>query len=233
MARGASKEGGFASLRTEGEAVCPGLAARCLRMSPVDVTSNSAVPGVSLAGLSSDEAAVRLRRGDGNRAVSGSSRGYARILRTNVFNLYNTILFGIGGALLALGRYSDALISAGLGVLNAVISAVQEIRAKRQLDRLQLLERSSVLVVRDGRDIEVMAEDVVLGDVVRVRPRDQIVVDGPVLDGAVAVAASLLTGESGTQLRARGRSFCREAAASAEVDCSWPAMSVRLATPAR
>jgi cation-transporting ATPase E len=157
-----------------------------------------------LDGLSSSEAEARRRRGEGNRAVSASSRSYARILRTNVFNFYNSILFVIGGALLALGRYSDAVISVSIGLLNAVISAVQEIRAKRQLDHLQLLGRSGVVVVRDGRDTEVLPEDVVRGDVVRVRPGDQLVVDGPVLEGAVEVDESLLTGESEAQLRSQG-----------------------------
>ena len=105
----------------------------------------------STAGLSSSEAEARRRRGEGNDSVTGTSRSYARILRTNVFSLYNTILFVIGAALLAMGRYSDALISVGLGVLNAAISAVQEIRAKRQLDRLQRLSRGTCVVVSDGR----------------------------------------------------------------------------------
>ena len=156
-------------------------------------------------GLSSDEAAERLRRGEGNQAVSASSRTYGRILRTNVFNLYNSILFVIGAALLALGRYGDAVISVSIGLLNAVISAVQEIRAKRQLDRLQVLGRSTVVVLRDGRDTDVLPEEVVRGDVVRVRPGDQLVVDGPVLEGAVEVDESLLTGESEAQARAVGQ----------------------------
>ena len=167
-------------------------------------TPDSALTAVSLAGLTSREAEARRSRGEGNERVTASSRSYARILRTNVFNLYNVILFVIGGTLLVLGRYSDAVISAGLGVLNAVISAAQEMRAKRQLDQLQLLERSPVVVVRDGHDIEVPPEDVVRGDVVRVRPGDQVVVDGPVLDGAVQVAESLLTGEADAQLRTVG-----------------------------
>ena len=112
----------------------------------------------------------------------GGSRSYPTILRTNVFSFYNTILFVIGAALLGLGRYSDALISVGLGLLNAVISAAQEIRAKRKLDRLQLLDRAPVLVVRDGREVELAPDAVVRGDVLRVRPGDQIVVDGPLLD---------------------------------------------------
>ena len=157
------------------------------------------------AGLSRGEAEERLRRGEGNRAVSVSSRTYGRILRTNVFNLYNSILFVIGTALLALGRYGDAVISVAIGLLNAVISAVQEIRAKRQLDRLQVLGRSTVVVLRDGKDTDVRPEEVVRGDVVRVRPGDQLVVDGPVLIGAVEVDESLLSGESEARTRTVGQ----------------------------
>ncbi|TFV66966.1 UNVERIFIED_ORG: HAD family hydrolase [Bacillus sp. AZ43] len=154
-------------------------------------------PTGQAAGLSQREAEQRRRRGEGNVAVSASSRSYARILRTNVFSFFNVILFVIGAALLALGRYNDAVTSVGLGLVNAAISAVQEIRAKRKLDRLQLLGRSGVVVVRDGRDVEVAPEEVVRGDVIRVRPGDQLVVDGPLLDGGrVDVDESLLTGES-------------------------------------
>src|ERR1700754_5125532 len=126
------------------------------------------------AGLSSAEAEARRRRGEANAATAGATRGYARILRVNVFSFFNIVLFVIGVALLALGRYSDALVSVGLGLINALISATQEIRAKRKLDRLQLLDRAPVLAVRDGREVELAPEEVVRGDVLRVRPGDQI-----------------------------------------------------------
>ncbi|WP_328467751.1 HAD-IC family P-type ATPase [Actinoplanes sp. NBC_00393] len=148
-------------------------------------------------GLTGAEAEARRRRGEANTAGKGGARGYAEILRTNVFSFFNLILFVIGATLLILGRYNDALISVGLGLINAVISAGQEIRAKRKLDRLQLLDRSGVLVVRDGREVEIDPSLVVRGDVLRVRPGDQIVVDGPLLDGGRLEAdESLLTGES-------------------------------------
>ena len=79
-------------------------------------------------GLTSGEAAQRLRRGEGNTPVSGTSRSYANILRTNVFSFFNLVLFVIGAALLALGRYSDAVTSVGLGLLNAAISAAPSSR---------------------------------------------------------------------------------------------------------
>ena len=148
------------------------------------------------AGLTTAEADARRKAGEANTAVTGTSRSYATILRTNVFSFFNVVLFVIGIALLALGRYSDALISVGLGLINALISAVQEIRAKRKLDHLQLLDRVPVLVVRDGREVELAPEDVVRGDVLRIHAGAQIVVDGPLLDGQVEADESLLTGES-------------------------------------
>src|SRR5689334_130008 len=152
---------------------------------------------VTGCGLTAAEADDRRLCGEANTAVSGTTRTYASILRTNVFSFFNLILFVIGVALLALGRYSDALISVGLGLVNAVISATQEIRAKRKLDGLQLLDRVPVRVVRDGTEVEVAPEAVVRGDVLQVRAGDQIVVDGPLLRGGpVEADESLLTGES-------------------------------------
>jgi cation-transporting ATPase E len=181
----------------------------------MDVQESSHAPSAAAPdGLSQREAEARRRRGEGNAAVTASTRSYVRILRTNVFSFFNIILFAIGAALLALGRYSDAFTSVGLGVINAAISAVQEIRAKRKLDRLQLLDRSTVTVVRDGRDVELMPEEVVRGDVLHVRPGHQVVVDGPVLDGGpIEVDESLLTGESEPLLKKPGEdllsgSFC-------------------------
>jgi cation-transporting ATPase E len=150
-----------------------------------------------IEGLTTAEAAARRRRGEANIQVKGGSRGYTEILRTNVFSFFNIILFVIGVALLTLQRYSDALISVGLGLINAMISAAQEIRAKRKLDRLQLLDQQVVVVIRDGAELELEPDRVVRGDVLRVRAGDQIVVDGPLLAGGqVEADESLLTGES-------------------------------------
>jgi len=161
-------------------------------------------PAAPPAGLSTAEAEQRRRAGEGNAAVAGGTRTYARILRTNVFNFYNTILFVIGAALLVLGRYNDALVSVGLGLINAALSAVQEIRAKRKLDHLQLLNQGVVHVLRDGHEVAVPPEQVVRDDVLRVRPGDQVVVDGALVEGRVEVDESLLTGESEALLKQAG-----------------------------
>lgn len=147
-------------------------------------------------GLTAAQVAAARRAGRTNAPVTAGTRGYGRILRTNVFSSYNTILFAIGLVLLVLGRYGDALTSVGLGLVNAVVGAVQEMRAKRKLDRLQLLDAAEVTVVRDGVEQRVPAADVVVGDVLVVRAGEQVVVDGPVLTGRAEADESLLTGES-------------------------------------
>ncbi|MFC5060892.1 HAD-IC family P-type ATPase [Actinomycetospora atypica] len=155
-------------------------------------------------GLSTADAARLAREGRGNTPVRGSSRTTATILRSTVFSFYNNILFVIGFALLALGRYSDALVSVGLGIVNAALSAFQELRARRALDRLQLLAREPVTVVRDGVEQALSPADVVEGDLLRVRGGDQVVVDGPLVAGAVEVDEALLTGEADPVAKAVG-----------------------------
>src|ERR687893_75942 len=66
-------------------------------------------------------------------------------------------------ALLAMGRWNDAFVSVGLGLVNAMISAAQEISAKRKLDGLQLLDAAEVVVVRDGAEVAVAPAEVVRG----------------------------------------------------------------------
>ncbi len=158
----------------------------------------------TVQGLTDVRARELAREGKANAPVSGSGRTTARILRTTVFSFYNNTLFVIGFALLALGRYSDALVSVGLGIINAGLAAFQELRAKRQLDRLQLLAREPVTVVRDGADRSVPPSEVVVGDLVRLRSGGQIVVDGPLVDGRLEADESLLTGESDPIAKAVG-----------------------------
>ena len=147
-------------------------------------------------GLTQQEVRARQERGETNAASFRSSRSYWDIVRTNLFNFFNNILFAIGVALIALGQYNDAFTSVGQGVINALIGTVQEINAKRKLDKIALLTRTRVHVVRDGQEQAIDPSELVKGDVVHVQAGDQIVVDGRVVgDGRLEMDESLLTGE--------------------------------------
>jgi cation-transporting ATPase E len=147
-------------------------------------------------GLTQQEVHARQQRGESNAASFRSSRSYWDIVRTNLFNFFNNILFAIGIALIALGQYNDAFTSVGQGLVNALIGTVQEINAKRKLDKIALLTRAKVRVLRDGHEQEIDPAELVKGDVVRVQAGDQIVVDGRVVGGGrLEMDESLLTGE--------------------------------------
>ncbi|HLM51745.1 MAG TPA: hypothetical protein VK279_14465, partial [Solirubrobacteraceae bacterium] len=154
-------------------------------------------------GLSEEEAARRLAE-RGPIPKPPTSRSYSSIVRANTLNVPNGILFVFGVLTIAFGEWRDALF---LGVLvsNVVIGSFQEIRSKRALDRLAALVAPAATVVRGGGDQHVAVEDVVVGDVLRLGPGDQVVADGRLLiaDG-LALDEANLTGESEPALRARG-----------------------------
>ena len=167
----------------------------------------------SIRGLTEHEVQVRRERGEGNDARILPNRTYWDIVRSNLFNWFNSILFIIGIALLALGRVNDAVVSAGIGLVNAVISTAQEVRAKRHLDRVALIASPRVTVVREGQEKVIAPAELVRGDVIKVSAGDQIVVDGVLRSGALDLDESLLTGESDLTHKAAGDelfsgSFC-------------------------
>ncbi|HEV2124541.1 MAG TPA: HAD-IC family P-type ATPase [Chloroflexota bacterium] len=155
-------------------------------------------------GLSESEVHARRARGEGNDAPLVTGRSYSEILRENVFTFVNALLFGLGFALLLLGRVSDALVSVGVGSINLLVGVVQEVRAKRALDTITLLSRPTATVVREGRERSVDPTEVVLGDLLVAHSGDQIVVDGVVVNGRIDVDESLLTGESDPVPKATG-----------------------------
>jgi cation-transporting ATPase E len=152
--------------------------------------------GDALQGLSSADVAERLSDGRGNESRQPTSRTVWDILRENVFTLFNAILTVCFAAVLVLGDLRDGLFY-GVVVANALIGIVQEVRAKRVLDRLAVLAAPHVAVRRDGALAIVELDRVVLDDVIVLRPGDQVPADATVLAGTgLVVDESMLTGES-------------------------------------
>src|SRR5690242_9934409 len=112
-------------------------------------------------GLGSAEVAQRRAAGQGNPPSAPTTRSYLQILRENVFTFVNNVLFGLGIALVLVGRPLDALVSVGVVALNTLVSVFQEVRAKRTLDRISLLTRPKAAVVRDGELVELPPEQLV------------------------------------------------------------------------
>ncbi|NNE10959.1 MAG: HAD-IC family P-type ATPase [Ilumatobacter sp.] len=151
---------------------------------------------LDLAGLTSAEVDDRIRAGLVNEQPGRTSRTYLGIVRSNVLTRFNLILSILTVIVLAVGEPGDALF-AGVMVVNTSVGIVQEVRAKRTLDRLRLLVAPVVAVRRDGATIEVHPDDVVLDDLVVLRPGDQIAVDAELVAcESLEVDESALTGEA-------------------------------------
>ncbi len=147
-------------------------------------------------GLSGAEVAERRARGLANGGGERTSRSVGEILRANILTRFNLILGVLLAVILVVGEPQDALFGVVL-VANAVIGIGQELRAKLTLDRLAVLSAPRVRVIRDGAPRDLAVAELVAGDLVDLRPGDQLVADG-VVRASVSLQAdeSLLTGES-------------------------------------
>jgi P-type E1-E2 ATPase len=138
------------------------------------------------------------------RAQSATSRSYTSIVIGNVFTVFNIILIAFAAVTFVFGDPEDALFL-GIVVVNSGIGMVQEIRAKRALDRLAALIAPTATVIREGRRLRLAVVDIVVGDMVHVGPGDQIVADGKLQTGeAVLLDESILSGESSPLTRHAG-----------------------------
>ncbi len=146
-------------------------------------------------GLTSAQVSERIAQGKVNQTSTLKTKSYKRIFYDNIctlFNLINVILFVL---LLLVGSYKN-LLFIGVVFFNTIIGIIQEIRSKRSVDKLTILTESKVTVVRDGKEIEISKDEIVLDDIIILSRGCQIPADCVVVDGDCKVNESLLTGES-------------------------------------
>lgn len=158
-----------------------------------------------MRGLTSEEVADRKARGLANDADVRTSRTYTDIFVKNAFTPFNVILFILGILLVICDEVISAISATGIIIVNILISTIQEMRAKRKLDRISLLVRPKVTVVRDGGEMEIDQAEIVVDDLIVIRAGEQALVDG--IAGrctSVEMDESLLTGESSTVRKHEG-----------------------------
>ena len=161
-------------------------------------------PSTAVVGLSAAEVAERVARGQVNEVHPAPSRTIPEIIRANVFTRFNALILLLAGIVIAAGSPIDAMFS-GVIIANACIGIYQEIRAKRTLDKLAVLNAPHAHVVRDGAVVDLAVNEIVLDDVIDLRHGGQIVADAEVIDcDGLEVDESLLTGESDAEVKAPG-----------------------------
>lgn len=164
----------------------------------------AALPKVEVDGLSDEEVAEAVSRGDVNITSKQTSRSLMDIVRANVFTLFNAIIFTAMVVVLATGSWKDAVFGVVI-LVNTGIGIVTELKAKRTLDRLSILIAARAMVRRGGENIEIAHKDIVLGDVLWLRAGEQVPADVEVLESwGLEMDESMLTGESATVRKAQG-----------------------------
>lgn len=164
----------------------------------MSATTAVEMPEIGVTGLTSKEVVQRIESGQSNAVKTSTSRSVQDIVRANVFTLFNGIIFAAMVLVLITGSWRDAVFGFVI-IINTGIGIVTELRAKRTLDKLSILVASEFLVHRDGRDVEVPHNEIVLDDLLWIRAGEQVPADGQIIQTwGLELDESMLTGESRT-----------------------------------
>lgn len=154
-------------------------------------------------GLTRIEVENRIRDNKVNYDTSVKTKSIRDIIINNSFTLFNIINILLALLLVIVGSYKNTLFIFII-IINSLISIIQEVRSKRELDKLKVIASNSVLVLRDGIEEEIHINDIVLDDIIIFNNGNQVVVDSIVVDGEVEVNESFITGEAKTIYKKKG-----------------------------
>ncbi|MGB1097351.1 MAG: HAD-IC family P-type ATPase, partial [Acholeplasmataceae bacterium] len=155
-------------------------------------------------GLSNEDVESRIMAGLSNVMDTGSSKSVSSIVIANLFTFFNFLNFSIAVWLLSVGAEFANFFFLGAVSANIAIGIIQEIRAKKMIDKLSLLSAPTANVVRDSGDYEISVSNIVIDDILYLNSGKQIAADCVVREGTLEVNESLLTGESDPILKRKG-----------------------------
>lgn len=146
-------------------------------------------------GLNPEQIRIREENGWTNDEVAPPGLTTKEIVHNNIFTYFNLIFLILAILLCLVGSFRN-LTFLPVIICNTLIGIIQEIRSKKVLDKLSVLNAPKATVMREGKLQTIPAEKAVLDDVVKFQAGNQICADATVIDGEVQVNESLLTGES-------------------------------------
>ena len=155
-------------------------------------------------GLTNEDVESRIMAGLSNTLDTGSSKSVSSIVIANLVTFFNFLNFAIALWLLSIGAEFANFLFLGAVSANIAIGIIQEIRAKKMIDKLSLLSAPTANVVRDKGDYEISVSNVVIDDILYLNSGKQIAADCVVREGTLEVNESLLTGESDPIIKRKG-----------------------------
>ncbi len=146
-------------------------------------------------GLSSSQVGERIKQNLTNKIFTKTTKTYAQIFFGNIFTWFNFICFLVAGILIAIGSFENVFFII-VFIANLCIGLIQEVRAKKKVDSISVLNTNKVSVLRESEEKQIEIFDVVKDDIILLKNGDQICADCYLLDGDLEANESLLTGES-------------------------------------
>ena len=150
---------------------------------------------MKLTGLTSAEVAAREKQGKTNDFKHKKSNSISKIIARNTFTIFNLVNLILAAMIFIVGSYKN-LLFIFIAIANTLIAIINEIRAKKTIDKMKLLAEQQPTVIRDGQPVQINAKDIVEGDLMVLGLGDQILVDSRVEEGIIEVNESFITGES-------------------------------------
>ena len=154
-------------------------------------------------GLTSNQVSEKIQQGLTNDFTAKTSSSTWDIIKRNVFTLFNALNFVIAVALAFVQAWSNMVFFAVIS-FNALTGIMTELRAKRMIDKLNLMTREKISVIRNGLEEKINPEEIVLEDVIQLSAGEQVPSDAIVLDGFAEANEAMLTGESDLVLKEIG-----------------------------
>ncbi len=153
-------------------------------------------------GLTNEQVQQRIEKGKINHNELPKTKTIKKIITDNIFNYFNFLNLVLGLAVFTAGVISGDILDSlknclfmGVIITNTIISIIEEIISKKITDKLSVISEMKVNVIRDGQELEIKDEEIVIDDLIKLSPGHQIVVDSIVVEGELEVNESLITGE--------------------------------------
>ena len=154
-------------------------------------------------GLSSDEVSKRVREGKTNQLPENTGKSVGAIIKDNTLTYFNFIFLILSVFVIIAGSY-NSLTFLPVVIANTLIGIIQQLRAKKVIDRLTLLSISEYEAIRDGEKRKVRADKLVQDDCIFLSAGQQVPADGTVIGGEASLNESLLTGEADEIEKSKG-----------------------------
>ena len=146
-------------------------------------------------GLSKKQVEERISSNLVNYDTSVKTKSIKEIVIKNIFTIFNIINTFLACMVLITGSFKNLLFMGGV-ICNTIISIIQEIRSKKTLDKLQVINESKIKVIRSSKEELVSVDEVVLDDIISLELGNQVVLDSVIKSGEVEVNESFITGEA-------------------------------------